>query len=114
MEKLTSEQQESIAELKHHEGFNLLLDAIQAEIDTVSDLLQHSKSYEMDAHHLHTWRSLRRVKQVLTEYPEFFHTQLEEDRKAMEEITSEQIPNISAALRAFKEEFDKKMALGGR
>lgn len=80
--ELTPEQKQSVVELKYMQGWPLLLDALQARIDTVSDRLATELDGPRALRILAMWQALREVAMVLKWTPENLAEDLEEEARA--------------------------------
>lgn len=72
---LSYEEAKSIAELKYHGGFRLLLDALQAHIDDISNDLA-SATPDKESGILGQWRASRDIYTILKLHPEQYAIQL--------------------------------------
>lgn len=75
MANITYYEAKSIAELKYHSGYRLLLDALQAHIDDISNELATS-SPDKEISLLGQWRASRDIFAILRQYPESYAEQL--------------------------------------
>ncbi len=111
MELFTFAQLKNVAELKHNPGFLLLLDAIQARIDTLSNELTLAKS-EDESKLLAQWRAMRDIFCILRGTPEEFAMQLMENSPEHPDIIREFNPPTNtippAYIERLQQEFIKR------
>lgn len=74
-----------IAHLADNQGFKLLLDAIQADMDTVLDEVEEAKTDEEERRKLTLWKAYRKVLSRLRELPESFKQLTNEALQAVDE-----------------------------
>ncbi len=115
---LSLQEVESVAALKYETGFIILLDAIQAQIDTLADELSNVQSGTDEAHMLGRWRALRLVYGLLKGTPEEFAMRVDEDRAiatlnagvTMSSLApGVRLPMPPEALEAVRSEYNRRM-----
>ena len=83
---LTGKDKEAIAALVSHPGYLLLTEAIQAEVDDLSDRLQESDSFTKDRRLLNIWRGLRQVLEILKIKPQEIMQEVDLEKQEIESL----------------------------
>lgn len=76
---------EGLADLLEHPGYKLIIDRIQAEIDTLADKMHDASSKKKEVFFLANWRALRNVQRILIETPANAQTALDEQRNWLDD-----------------------------
>lgn len=97
LDRLTLEEQQALADLAESYAFNLLLDAIQADIDDLADEIASARSDEEERRAVSEWRAMRQILFRLKSIPSAARDMLdpEEVRKSEEmPLSSDEMARI--------------------
>ena len=96
---LTQDEIELVATLKTSAAFKLLLESIEAEIDTLAYKLENCVSKYEETFILSLWRASRKIYSILRSTPEHFDSLVREMEKSeVDEIQKVNIANYQAML----------------
>lgn len=106
MANLSLDEMNDLVSLKEYRGYQLLLDALQSEVDNLANELETSAG-TAEKHNLYLWKALRRVLYILKKYPEAVNEQLQEFRK-QSNISELSVQLTDEQYKKLKDYLDKK------
>ena len=92
MPSITFDDFQTIAALKYDKGFNLLLECLSAEIDTLSNELA-TTTPDKESQLLAKWRVYREVYVQLKDKPEQFYQEIEQNKQVTDQEAESKFPD---------------------